>query len=565
MIEIAQRVEFLRKIHLFRELGENDLAALASRMSERVYQPDETIFVEGSEPTTFYLLYKGQAQVTRIRRKRKTQLAVFVPNDYFGEEALLDRKPRSANVEAMSETTLLELPRADFNALLKRFPKIKPNFQVSIKSRRLARSTAFKWLNPNEVIYFIARKHPVLLVRSLIMPVLSLLLPIALSIWGLIVGAVIPLIVSAILLLGILGWVVWNVVDWGNDYYIVTNQRVIWLEKVIGVYDSRQEAPLSTVLSVGVETDQTGRILDYGSVVVRTFVGKLQFDHVTYPYQAARMIEEQWERTKRFGQLVEKEATVNAVRKKLGLPDLHRVTPKKEEPARIPHPQKPSLIRTVLADFLKLRSEDSGVVTYRKHWFVLLRQVWQPTLFMILLIAWEISRIITVVRSPELVFVARTETGFKFDTIAVTLPVLIIPLILWWVYQYIDWSNDIFQVTSDTIIDIDKKPWGTEERKSAQIESILGTEYKRVGPAGYLFNFGTVYITVGGTKLAFEDVLDPAAVQADIDLRRSARLAKKRDAEVNADRDRMTTWLAIYHKNRADFEETPPDQETKSG
>ena len=52
-------------------------------------------------------------------------------------------------------------------------------------------------------------------------------------------------------------WAVWNYIDWGNDYYILTNQRVVWLEKVVGIYDSRQEAPLSTVLSVGVETDQT--------------------------------------------------------------------------------------------------------------------------------------------------------------------------------------------------------------------------------------------------------------------------------------------------------------------
>jgi hypothetical protein len=37
------------------------------------------------------------------------------------------------------------------------------------------------------------------------------------------------------------------------------NQRVIWLEKVVGLYDSRQEAPLGTILSVGVETDMIRR------------------------------------------------------------------------------------------------------------------------------------------------------------------------------------------------------------------------------------------------------------------------------------------------------------------
>jgi CRP/FNR family cyclic AMP-dependent transcriptional regulator len=564
MIELDERVAFLKKIHLFRELKDDEVAGFAVQLKERVYEPDEVIFTEGSEPTALYFVHEGLARVTRIRRKQKIQLAVFVPSDYFGEEALLDRKPRTANMEAMEKVVLLELSRADFNALLKRFPKLKPNFQVSIKSRKLARSTSFKWLALNEVIYFIARKHPILLVRSLVGPALSLLIPIVFSIWGVIVGATIPMIISAILLLGILGWVAWNVVDWGNDYYIVTNHRVIWLEKVIGVYDSRQEAPLGTVLSVNVETDMTGRMLDYGSVIVRTFVGRIQFDHVNHPYQAARMIEEQMERTKRAGATMEKEAMVNSVRKKLGLTALNKA--KKNEPEyKFPHPQKRSLIRIVFSNLFRLRLDDSGVITYRKHWFVLIRQVWQPTFFILILIVLMFNRMVSLFKSPDLAFVLRTDSGFHFDTIAVSLPILLIPFIVWWVWQYVDWGNDIFQVTSDLIVDIDKTPFGTEERRSAQIESILSTEYQRIGLAGYVFNFGTVYITVGGTKLAFEDVKDPAAVQSDIDQRRAARLAKKRESEVSAERDRMSTWLAMYHQSANELQDNPPDDKMKNG
>lgn len=86
------------------------------------------------------------------------------------------------------------------------------------------------------------------------------------------------------------------VVDWSNDYYIVTSQRVIWMEKVVGIFDSRMEAPLGTILSVGVETDAVGRILDYGNVIVRTFVGKIPFNNVHHPYHASRLVEEYWAR-----------------------------------------------------------------------------------------------------------------------------------------------------------------------------------------------------------------------------------------------------------------------------
>jgi uncharacterized membrane protein YdbT with pleckstrin-like domain len=202
------------------------------------------------------------------------------------------------------------------------------------------------------------------------------------------------------------------------------------------------------------------------------------------------------------------------------------------------------------------------VVTYRKHWFVLVRQVWQPTFFIIMLIVLMLNRVVSLFKSPDLALV---DSGFHFDTIAVSLPILLIPFIIWWVWQYVDWSNDIFQVTSDTIIDIDKAPFGTEERRSAPIENILGTEYKRIGLAGNIFNFGTVYITVGGTQLAFDDVLDPAAVQSDIDVRRAARISKKRESEVTAERERMSTWLALYHQSAHELQDKPPDDKTKNG
>ena len=77
---------------------------------------------------------------------------------------------------------------------------------------------------------------------------------------------------------------------------------------------------------------------------------------------------------------------------------------------------------------------------------------------------------------------------------------------------------------------------------------------------GNIFNFGTVYITVGGSKLAFEDVMDPATVQSDIDRRRMERTAKKNEGAVAAERERMAEWLATYHIAAKDFR----DEENKN-
>lgn len=553
MVSTEARVAFLRRIHLFHDLTDEDLAVIAGSLKEEVSQEGATVFVEGSDADRFFIVYQGRVRITQIRRKEERELAVFVGGDYFGEEALLDHRKRSATVGTTEKTYLFSLTHTQFNEIVKRFPKLKSAFEVSVASRRLARKVHFNWLWPDEVIYFVARKHEVVLAQALSGPFVALLVPVFLLVYFFLTRSFLAIFVSGILFVVILAWAVWNWIDWGNDYYIVTNQRVIWLEKVIGIYDSRQEAPLSTVLSVGVETDMTGRLLDYGHVIVRTYVGKIPFNHVSHPYEASHMVEEQWTRTKHVASRLEKEAMRNVLRQKMGLtvetkPD---ETTKPENQAA-PVPFRRSILKVIAANWFKLRLEDSGTITYRKHWYVLWRQIWQPSLLIFLVIFGMIARLATLARTPGITLFHFNEMPL-IDTTMLALPALSIPLLVWWIYQYIDWRNDIFQVTPDQILDIDRKPFGTEERRAAPLENILSTEYYRIGLAGYLFNFGTVEITVGGTKLAFEDVLDPAAVQSDIDRRRAARIAKKREAEVIAERERMSDWLVAYHENEPEL------------
>jgi hypothetical protein len=122
------------------------------------------------------------------------------------------------------------------------------------------------------------------------------------------------------------------------------------------------------------------------------------------------------------------------------------------------------------------------------------------------------------------------------------------------VYQYMDWENDIYQVTPDQIVDVTRAPFGTEDRKAAPLENILSTEYKRTGILGMLFNFGSVMIMVGGAQFRFEDVADPPSVQQDIVRRQQGRMAKKREVDSAGERDRMADWLTVYHRTLEEIE-----------
>jgi hypothetical protein len=566
-IETSARVAFLKKIHLFYGLEDDELEAVANELTEASYPTGSVVFEQNAEAESFFLIYEGSVRIMRKDGNKEFQLALLVKNDYFGEMALAAHRRRSGTVTALTDTRVLVLSLKNFEGLYKRAPQLRLNLEVALRSRILARTLKFKWLRPDEVVYFLARKHPVVLYENLLLPIFVLIVPIGLFYgWVNILNYLIVLLAASGSLIAIILWIGWLIIDWGNDYYVVTNQRVVWLEKVIGIYDSRQESPLSTILSVGVETDLLGRILDYGNVIVRTFVGRIPFNNVSHPEQAQHMIEEYWNRTKETGRELEKQAIKEAIRRKLGIasPAVNPAPPQtKPEPAPAkkksasPQPKRgrSNLLRLLGANTLKLRYETGDMVIYRKHWFVLLKQAWMPLAGVIGVIILFFWRLVQLIQSPEAVFIQIVEGRLVVDAFSLALFIAFIPLLFWLAYEVLDWSNDQFQVTAEQIIDLDKKPFGTESRNAAQLENILGTEYKRLGILGEIFNYGTVYITVGGSKLAFEDVVDPAAVQSDITRRFAVRKAKLDDIRTAADRERMAEWLATYHQNAENFKD----------
>jgi hypothetical protein len=552
-MSIEARAAFLRRIHLFHDLKDEDLAIIAGMLTEEDFAPEEHFFLQGEEPNRFFIIYQGTVQITQVLGKEVRDLAKLVGGDYFGEQALLGKRKHTATVVAVQKTSVFSLTAEQFHFLLKKYPRLKAALEVAAYSRKLAREMHFDWLRPDEVIYFMARKHEVLLAQALSGPLLASAVPIIFAVYFFITRSFFTILGAGISSVIIAAWAVWNYIDWGNDYYILTNQRVVWLEKVVGVYDSRQEAPLTTVLSVGVETDQTGRLLDYGNVIVRTFVGKIPFSHVPRPYEAAHLVEEQWIRTKHSASRSEKEAMRNVLRQKMGLTVETKVEEREKSNLQTtPTFYRRSILKVIGSNWFNMRLEDSGTITYRKHWYVLIKQIWEPSVLFFLLIAGMLIRLITLIRTPGKMLIDPTR-AWKVDTVILVLPVILIPVVIWWIYQYIDWRNDIFQVTPDQIIDIDKKPFGTEERRAAPLENILSTESERVGFTGYILNYGTVYITVGGAHLDFEDVLDPTAVQADIDRRREARIARKKEVEVASERERMSDWLVAYYENEPEL------------
>jgi hypothetical protein len=116
--------------------------------------------------------------------------------------------------------------------------------------------------------------------------------------------------------------------------------------------------------------------------------------------------------------------------------------------------------------------------------------------------------------------------------------------ILWWIFRYIDWANDIYQITPSHIVDVNKKPLAREVRMVAPLENILGTEIDRKGIISVLLNFGSVIANVGTAEFSFDGVYDPARVQQDIALAQDSFLERQAEVERIQRRDEVVEWLS---------------------
>ena len=545
MSKVEEYVAFIETLHLFQGIGEGHLFNFAESFHAKTFSAGETIIGAGKKASHFYIIFSGKVDVTILGKIEKT--VTYVRGDYLGENAIISAKFNSSAI-AKTDVVLLALDHSS-DKLSGSIDLLKNNLEVSVKCRELVAEKDFAWLHKDEVIYFLKRKHISLFWRRMFIPLLFIVFgALAMTIWWVRFSNVfwtigVFLLGSAVIL------PLWYWLDWRNDYYVVTNQRLIWEEKIIGMYSSRQEAMLADILSVSINTDKLIQsFLDYGKVSVHIMVGGMDLEHTPHPRHTKRLIDELVERTKsQYQQRTEEEirqAIVNklqnpnppAVHKRTPLPQKKSFSEKLNEKIR---PKKQYHI-------FEQRFEEGGGIVYRKHWIVLLRLVGIPLLISALLLYFVSTQTYLILtQSPEALS----------DSLVSLAAVASLVSIGWGIYQYFSWSYDIFKVTKNAIFDIDRKPLGNENSRSAPLENIESLTYKRDGILNIFFNYGTVYIHIGSEAFDFQDVLDPASVQRDISRRYTANHISQKENAAKKDNQKWIDWFLTYHQSEEEFQQ----------
>lgn len=120
--------QLLAEVPMFEKLAREDVEYLSGRLQQRRYARDEVIFHQGDVGTALFIVRRGEV-VIRLSSPQGQEviLTVLARGDSFGELALLDGQPRSADAVAREETHLLILHREDFQRFLAERPQVAIN------------------------------------------------------------------------------------------------------------------------------------------------------------------------------------------------------------------------------------------------------------------------------------------------------------------------------------------------------------------------------------------------------------------------------------------------------
>jgi CRP/FNR family transcriptional regulator, cyclic AMP receptor protein len=112
-------VNMLQHIPLFEAFRLTDRQRLAALLRKNTVKKGEVLFRQGDEGNAFYIIIKGRIKIALTsNHEDEITLAVFANGDFFGEMALLDGLPRSADAIAVETTQLYVLSRNDFVSFL---------------------------------------------------------------------------------------------------------------------------------------------------------------------------------------------------------------------------------------------------------------------------------------------------------------------------------------------------------------------------------------------------------------------------------------------------------------
>jgi hypothetical protein len=524
----------LQKAFPFYDLEKEHIDLILDNAEMVFFPAEKMVYLEGSPASFLYILYQGRLEIMKEKHHALFQLNSLRKGFSFGEDALTKSQKRRTSARAITDVILIKISKETLTQVGKGNTVFWKNINTIITSYDYLVSKTIN-LGKDETVCYIGQPHPIIVVLKLIFALLAVfglsILLIILFNSGLFAYSVL-LWGGGMLVVTALVWIGWQFLEWSNDLFFFTDKRIINKQRSLFSYEIKQETPISAIEFVQARRSFLGRELDFGDLEIRTFTGSMRLPFVPEIASVQHILTYLTERRKDLWEEEEKQAFENDIRERITQRASVRETGFENHPnqssSQIPSP-----------DFTSKGSDDleaSIDIVYRTHWTILFAKMFIPVL---LLASHMLLYLFLAVNQIEII------KNTAFNTI---LLINSIVLLSWSAYCFSNWRNDVYIITEDQLIDIDRRPFGMEEKRTAPINNIQSIRYMRNGIFGLLFNFGTVYTRIGDEEFTFNNVHRPAEVQEALFTAKERFHRMEEDAEKRVQRKKAVDWIDSYHQ-----------------
>ncbi|MBK8903389.1 MAG: cyclic nucleotide-binding domain-containing protein [Anaerolineaceae bacterium] len=544
---MATKAEFLEQHPLFKELTEEEIEALALITDEVRYENGAMVAYQGDVADSLYIVKSGRLYAESRKNDIENDSYVissqnYLTGDYFGEDWLFVPNVHPANVKADSRqgnpATLLIINGTNFVRFLNQYPDalhgLAPEVEVVDEEERVVaglpdqafaeaqklfakakrRRSAISIL-PDELVQFSARRSHWYLLVQIFFPLLGLLVIPGLIFFFFNAQPAEAFLfrlrfwVSGFFFLIFLGILLFQILDWSNDYFVVTNKRVVHREFDLRTFRvDIKTARIEQVQSVEVlKPTFLANMLNFGTVRITTAsaFGTIFFDNIDNPIRVKNTLDRQSKMVKTLDASREQTLLRQTFGEHFAVRPQYEPVGEKATPLPPVRPAYEGSLWYRLRQRYYWRVETEDAIIYRKHFIVIiLRSVVPVSIGLLTALA---------------AFLLIAYFQFTFRQLLPALVLVFAVDLFWLVWRIEDWRNDMFQLTDRLIVDIDRRPFGFgESRKQALLSNIQNVNAYTPNLIHTIFNYGNVDIETAGAEsnLVFENVPYPSVIQSDI-------------------------------------------------
>jgi len=131
----VELIEVLKNNKLLSGVNESFLSELVGNSILEEFKSGDVILKEGESGDKVCLLVKGRVKILKLADTKGKILFEMSEGDFFGEMALIDLRPRSASVVALSDCEVISIPADYFERLIHREPQILINIARALSER----------------------------------------------------------------------------------------------------------------------------------------------------------------------------------------------------------------------------------------------------------------------------------------------------------------------------------------------------------------------------------------------------------------------------------------------